>query len=175
MRRSSTAENRRVDLGGDKPSGADSGSVEGAPAEPTSSLFVAKQIAAAGQTPAAENDRIYAMEDLYLMGFGPRTGQAIADLARLLQRDGDHQHQAGGHDVVAGLEVVGGAFSGAVAGFRVWDTVIAQATLVEFAFKDAVYGGHPDYAALSAVSDFEVGEVMLVDIPPINAEQGATE
>lgn len=37
-----------------------------------------------GQTPAAENDRIYAMEDLYLMGFGPRTGQAIADLARLL-------------------------------------------------------------------------------------------
>jgi iron complex transport system substrate-binding protein len=37
-----------------------------------------------GQTPAAENDRIYAMDDLYLMGFGPRTGQAIADLARLL-------------------------------------------------------------------------------------------
>ena len=37
-----------------------------------------------GQTPAAENGRIYAMEDLYLMGFGPRTGQAIADLARLL-------------------------------------------------------------------------------------------
>ena len=37
-----------------------------------------------GQTPAAENDHIYAMEDLYLMGFGPRTGQAIADLALLL-------------------------------------------------------------------------------------------
>ena len=37
-----------------------------------------------GQTPAAENDRIYAMDDLYLMGFGPRTGQAIADLALLL-------------------------------------------------------------------------------------------
>jgi iron complex transport system substrate-binding protein len=37
-----------------------------------------------GQTPAAENGRVYAMEDLYLMGFGPRTGQAIADLARLL-------------------------------------------------------------------------------------------
>ena len=36
------------------------------------------------QTPAAENDRIYAMDDLYLMGFGPRTGQAIADLAWLL-------------------------------------------------------------------------------------------
>jgi iron complex transport system substrate-binding protein len=37
-----------------------------------------------GQTPAAENDRIHAMEDLYLMGFGPRTGRAIADLALLL-------------------------------------------------------------------------------------------
>ena len=36
------------------------------------------------QTPAAENGRVYAMEDLYLMGFGPRTGQAIADLALLL-------------------------------------------------------------------------------------------
>jgi iron complex transport system substrate-binding protein len=37
-----------------------------------------------GNTPAAENGRVYAMEDLYLMGFGPRTGQAIADLALLL-------------------------------------------------------------------------------------------
>jgi iron complex transport system substrate-binding protein len=36
------------------------------------------------QTPAAADDRVYVMEDLYLMGFGPRTGQAIADLARLL-------------------------------------------------------------------------------------------
>jgi iron complex transport system substrate-binding protein len=37
-----------------------------------------------GHTPAAETDRIYAMDDLYLLGFGPRTGLAIADLARLL-------------------------------------------------------------------------------------------
>jgi heme transport system substrate-binding protein len=37
-----------------------------------------------GQTPAGAEGRVYAMEDLYLMGFGPRTGQAIADLARLL-------------------------------------------------------------------------------------------
>ena len=35
-------------------------------------------------TPAAENDRVVAMDDLYLMGFGPRTGRAIADLAILL-------------------------------------------------------------------------------------------
>lgn len=36
------------------------------------------------QTPAAEAGRVVAMEDLYLLGFGPRTGKAIADLARLL-------------------------------------------------------------------------------------------
>jgi iron complex transport system substrate-binding protein len=36
------------------------------------------------QTPAAEAGRIVSMDDLYLLGFGPRTGQAIADLARLL-------------------------------------------------------------------------------------------
>lgn len=39
------------------------------------------------QTPAATADRIVSMEDLYLLGFGPRTGQAIADLARLLHPD----------------------------------------------------------------------------------------
>lgn len=36
------------------------------------------------QTPAAMNGRIVHMDDLYLLGFGPRTGSAIADLARLL-------------------------------------------------------------------------------------------
>lgn len=36
------------------------------------------------QTPAGQADRIVAMDDLYLLGFGPRTGKAIADLARLL-------------------------------------------------------------------------------------------
>ncbi len=36
------------------------------------------------QTPAAQADRVVSMEDLYLLGFGPRTGKAIADLARLL-------------------------------------------------------------------------------------------
>lgn len=36
------------------------------------------------ETPAAANERIVSMEDLYLLGFGPRTGQAVADLARLI-------------------------------------------------------------------------------------------
>lgn len=39
------------------------------------------------QTPAAQNGRIVSMDDLYLLGFGPRTGQAIADLALLLHPD----------------------------------------------------------------------------------------
>jgi iron complex transport system substrate-binding protein len=36
------------------------------------------------QTRAAQAGRVVSMEDLYLLGFGPRTGKAIADLARLL-------------------------------------------------------------------------------------------
>jgi len=36
------------------------------------------------ETPAAADGRIVSMDDLYLLGFGPRTGQAITDLARLL-------------------------------------------------------------------------------------------
>jgi iron complex transport system substrate-binding protein len=36
------------------------------------------------QTAAAQAGRVVSMEDLYLLVFGPRTGKAIADLARLL-------------------------------------------------------------------------------------------
>jgi iron complex transport system substrate-binding protein len=36
------------------------------------------------ETPAGQSGTIVAMDDLYLLGFGPRTGQAVADLARLL-------------------------------------------------------------------------------------------
>jgi iron complex transport system substrate-binding protein len=36
------------------------------------------------QTPAGQNKRIVAMDDLYLLGFGPRTGQAVLDLVALL-------------------------------------------------------------------------------------------
>lgn len=34
------------------------------------------------QTPAARNGRIVALDDLYLLGFGPRLGQAVADLRK---------------------------------------------------------------------------------------------
>lgn len=36
------------------------------------------------ETPAGASRTIIAMEDLYLLGFGPRTGQAVAELARQL-------------------------------------------------------------------------------------------
>ena len=44
-----------------------------------------------GQTPAATNGRIVSLEDLYLLGFGPRTGQAITELAQLLHPDLVHE------------------------------------------------------------------------------------
>lgn len=36
------------------------------------------------QTPAGKNRLVIAMDDLYLLGFGPRTGRAVEDLALLL-------------------------------------------------------------------------------------------
>ena len=36
------------------------------------------------QTPAAQNRRLVVMDDLYLLGFGPRTGAAVAELTRQL-------------------------------------------------------------------------------------------
>jgi iron complex transport system substrate-binding protein len=41
-------------------------------------------VAGIAETPAGAARAIVAMEDLYLLGFGPRTGQAVAELATLL-------------------------------------------------------------------------------------------
>ncbi|MAA80416.1 MAG: hemin ABC transporter substrate-binding protein [Deltaproteobacteria bacterium] len=38
------------------------------------------------ETPAAKNKRIISMDDLMLLGFGPRTGKAAAELSKLLQK-----------------------------------------------------------------------------------------
>jgi iron complex transport system substrate-binding protein len=38
-------------------------------------------------TPAGRNKRVVAMDDLYLLGFGPRTGKAVADFARALHTE----------------------------------------------------------------------------------------
>ncbi len=42
------------------------------------------QIPGIAQTPAGQSKRVVSMEDQYLLGMGPRTGQAIMDLAKLL-------------------------------------------------------------------------------------------
>lgn len=42
------------------------------------------QIPGIAQTPAGQNKRVVSLEDQYLLGMGPRTGQAIGDLAKLL-------------------------------------------------------------------------------------------
>ena len=39
-------------------------------------------------TPASENNRILGMDDLLLLGMGPRTGEAVASLSELLYRPG---------------------------------------------------------------------------------------
>lgn len=39
------------------------------------------------QTPAGQNKRVVAMDDLYLLGFGPRTGDAVLDLTYLLHEE----------------------------------------------------------------------------------------
>ncbi len=43
------------------------------------------QIPGIALTPAAKQGRIVALDDLYLLGFGPRVGHAARDLARLLR------------------------------------------------------------------------------------------
>ena len=41
--------------------------------------------AALARTPVGRNRRVYAYEDQYLYGFGPRTGQLLGELARELE------------------------------------------------------------------------------------------
>lgn len=62
------------------------------------------QIPGVSQTPAGEAERIVAFEDLYLLGFGPRIGDAIYDLALALhpELDGEPRNpQWQGTDVAA--------------------------------------------------------------------------
>jgi iron complex transport system substrate-binding protein len=40
------------------------------------------------ETPAARDGRVHAMDGLFLLGFGPRTPDAVLELARYLHEDG---------------------------------------------------------------------------------------
>jgi iron complex transport system substrate-binding protein len=50
----------------------------------TGGMDALMQIPGVAQTPAAENDRFLVFDDLYLLGFGPRIGDAIYDLTLAL-------------------------------------------------------------------------------------------
>ncbi|MTI02474.1 hemin ABC transporter substrate-binding protein [Roseibium sp. RKSG952] len=55
---------------------------QGGHATPDEELF---QIPSIALTPAAQNKRLIRMQGLYLLGFGPRTANAISDLSKALQ------------------------------------------------------------------------------------------
>ena len=54
-------------------------------------------------------------------------------------------------------------FRGAIAGMRIWDTVVDQETLIGYAMKDIFSDEHPDLPYLAAMSDFANGELLLTD------------
>jgi hypothetical protein len=54
-------------------------------------------------------------------------------------------------------------FTGALAGLRVWSVPIEREVLVEYALKDIFDNDHPDLESLTAMSDFNTGELLLVD------------
>lgn len=60
-------------------------------------------------------------------------------------------------------------FKGAIAGLRVWDIVVEQESLVEFALKDIFAADHPDLPLLSVMSDFANEEFLLAEY---EAEEG---
>jgi hypothetical protein len=55
-------------------------------------------------------------------------------------------------------------FRGAIAGMRIWNVVVEQETLVDFAMKDIFADEHPDLPFLSAISDFSNGEILLAEL-----------
>jgi len=60
-------------------------------------------------------------------------------------------------------------FKGAIAGLRVWDIVVEQESLAEYALKDIFADEHPDLPALSVMSDFANGDFLLAEY---EAEEG---
>jgi iron complex transport system substrate-binding protein len=49
----------------------------------------AREIPGVDQTPAGRHGRFIAMDDLYLLGFGPRLGEAVRDLSQRIYPEGE--------------------------------------------------------------------------------------
>ena len=55
-------------------------------------------------------------------------------------------------------------FIGAIGGLRVWDAVVEQQTLVDFALRDIFNDEHPDLPFLSAKSEFADRDILLAEL-----------
>ncbi len=64
---------------------------------------------------------------------------------------------------IGSIDGMNNRFVGAIGGMRVWNTVIEQETLVEYALKDIFTGNHPDLLYLSALSEFANRDLLLVE------------
>ena len=66
---------------------------------------------------------------------------------------------------VGTIDGVNNPFTGAVAGLRIWQTVVAQETLVRYAMSDIFEADHPDLDLLVALSNFDEGSLLVVEEP----------
>ena len=63
---------------------------------------------------------------------------------------------------IGSIDGTNNQFRGAIAGLRFWNVVVTQEELVEFALTDIFKGDHPNLDNLSAMSNFNSGELLLV-------------
>ncbi len=63
---------------------------------------------------------------------------------------------------VGSIDGTNNQFKGAIAGLRYWDAALTPEEIVGFALTDVFDGDHPNLDNLSAISNFNNGELMLV-------------
>jgi len=54
-------------------------------------------------------------------------------------------------------------FEGAIAGLRLWNSVVTQEELIDFALQDVFDGDHPNIENLAAMSDFANEKLLIVE------------
>lgn len=73
---------------------------------------------------------------------------------------------------VGSIDGVDNQFTGAIAGLRFWRTVVDQENLVRYALADVFEADHPDLEALTAMSNFNDGALLVVDDPKLTQTTG---
>ena len=69
--------------------------------------------------------------------------------------------------LVGSIDGVDNQFTGAIAGLRFWRTVVDQENLVRYALADVFEADHPDLEALTAMSNFNDGALLVVADPDL--------